>query len=114
MPPLPVKPGADGLKFFLARSQALGLYRQFLREVRGVQQPARGAAAAWAGASLRSGKSQIAGDQIVRRRAGELLDEIRRNFRVSASVREPNQLKFLLSDGKLRLKQLRDMLGLQR
>lgn len=45
--------------------------------------------------------------------AEELRREIRRQFEVHSSKRDQAAVRFLLSDGKLKLKQLGEMLGMQ-
>ncbi len=47
-------------------------------------------------------------------RAVEVREEVRRNFELARGVSDLEKVKFLLSDGRQRLKQLQDMLGLQR
>jgi hypothetical protein len=43
----------------------------------------------------------------------ELRGEIRRQFDLHRAPREAERVRFLLSDGKLKLKQLVEMLGMQ-
>ena len=43
----------------------------------------------------------------------EILSEVRREFNDHRSIAELEKVKYLLSDGKQRLKLLKDMLGLQ-
>lgn len=45
--------------------------------------------------------------------AAELRGEIRRQFEAHRAKREHSAVRFLLSDGKLKLKQLGEMLGMQ-
>lgn len=44
----------------------------------------------------------------------DLLAEVRRNFEAQAGVTDLTAIKFHLSEGRKRLEQLQDMLGLQR
>ena len=46
--------------------------------------------------------------------AAEVLQEVRREFDTTRSISELEKIKYLLSDGRQRLKQLGDMLGLQK
>ncbi|KAG1673225.1 hypothetical protein FOA52_013105 [Chlamydomonas sp. UWO 241] len=82
-----VKAAATELQRFIYRSQVLSLFRKFVRETRG-QTPEAGA---------------------------ELRREIRAGFERNRSA-GPDliAIKYLLSDGRQQLKQLGDMLGLQR
>ncbi|KAI7836757.1 hypothetical protein COHA_009395 [Chlorella ohadii] len=77
---------APDLKAFILRSEVLHLYRHLLRAAKGAQDT--GARA-------------------------ELRGEIRRQFEAQRSRQEPEAIRFLLSDGKLKLKQLGEMLGMQ-
>lgn len=47
------------------------------------------------------------------RAAEELRREIRRQFEAQRQKSEQQSIKFLLSDGRLKLKQLGEMLGMQ-
>jgi hypothetical protein len=47
------------------------------------------------------------------RRAEELREQVRREFEAGRGAAEPYAQKFLLSDARARLKQLREMLGMQ-
>ncbi|BDA41176.1 hypothetical protein COCOBI_01-8310 [Coccomyxa sp. Obi] len=73
------------LQSFIFRTQALHLYRSFLRAVKGA--PA---------------ESQ-----------GELRREIRRGFDQERGVKDVYAMKYSLSNGRVQLKQLRDMLGMR-
>ncbi|GFR52774.1 hypothetical protein Agub_g15386, partial [Astrephomene gubernaculifera] len=75
------------LRHFIYRSQVLSLYRQFVRATR----------------SLGGGPSRA-----------ELTQEVRRNFEAQKQVADLQAIKFHLSEGRKRLEQLQDMLGLQR
>ncbi|PRW50970.1 LYR family of Fe S cluster biogenesis [Chlorella sorokiniana] len=77
---------APDLKAFILRSEVLHLYRQLLRAAKGAQN---------------------AGSR------AELRGEIRRQFDAQRGRQEPEAIRFLLSDGKLKLKQLGEMLGMQ-
>ncbi|PNW73293.1 hypothetical protein CHLRE_14g626667v5 [Chlamydomonas reinhardtii] len=78
---------AQSLRHFIYRSHVLGLYRQYLRASRGL------------------------GTGSERR---DLAVEVRRNFEAQRHVTDLQAIKFLLSEGRKRLEQLQDMLGLQR
>lgn len=43
---------------------------------------------------------------------GELQQQVRHHFEAQRGVREAEQIKYLLSDGKQQLKRLREMIGL--
>jgi hypothetical protein len=47
-------------------------------------------------------------------RAAELVAEVRRSFEAQAAITDLQATKFHLSEGRKRLEQLQDMLGLQR
>ncbi|KAF5841043.1 hypothetical protein DUNSADRAFT_14601 [Dunaliella salina] len=69
------------LSFFILRSQAISLYRRYLREIRLLPQPTK----------------------------GELHGEIRRGFEQHKHVRDLYAIKYNLSDGRTRLGQLQTM-----
>ena len=113
--------GLATLKEFVQRAEARRLYREFLRtarlapaHARSERKRRRARAAAWALARA------LAADGLVPCQlqpaplpAGDLKAEIARGFR-SAPAGDAYQAKFLLSDGRARLKQLREMLDMQR
>ncbi|EFN56806.1 hypothetical protein CHLNCDRAFT_144331 [Chlorella variabilis] len=66
--------------------QVLHLYRQLLRVTKGARDPAARA---------------------------ELRHEIRQQFDAHRGPQEQHSVRFLLSDGRLKLKQLGEMLGMQ-
>eukprot|EP00873_Tetraselmis_striata_P029079 jgi/Tetstr1/449343/TSEL_003856.t1 len=72
------------LKSFIYRAAVLAQYRQFVRVVRQAPTEAR----------------------------GELQQQVRHHFEAQRGVREAEQIKYLLSDGKQQLKRLREMIGL--
>lgn len=74
------------LQSFIYRAQVVSLYRKFIREIRGLP-PASHA---------------------------EIRTEIKSGFEAQRSVPDLPAIKYLLSDGRKRLKLLDDMLGLQR
>ena len=45
--------------------------------------------------------------------AGDLLREVRRGFEDSRKFKEPYAMKYSLSNGRVQLKQLKDMLGMR-
>lgn len=45
--------------------------------------------------------------------AGELMNEVRRQFEHHRQTKDVDAIKFLLRDGRDRLKQLREMIALQ-
>jgi hypothetical protein len=74
------------LQAWIFRSQALSLYRTYLRSIRDVPRDVR----------------------------GEVAQEIRRQFEASRTApKDVHTLKHLLSDGRMKLKQLRDTLNLR-
>ena len=44
---------------------------------------------------------------------GEVLAEVRREFRLHAGAEDPYAIKYHLSDGRTRLKQLQEMIGMR-
>jgi hypothetical protein len=78
--------GLPGLEHFLLRARALGLYRQYLRA------------------------SKLARDSSTR---ATLVDEIRRQFTRYRDVKDPQTVKYLVSDGATKLKELTGMLQMQ-
>lgn len=80
-------PGPLSLRHFIFKSQVLSLYRQFVRTSR------------WLGPGPQK---------------AELVAEVRRNFEAQSAITDLQAIKFHLSEGRKRLEQLQDMLGLQR
>ncbi|KAL4539191.1 hypothetical protein Ndes2526B_g02549 [Nannochloris sp. 'desiccata'] len=74
------------LQDFIFRGEALKLYREFIRITRSAPKQSQ----------------------------GELRAEVRREFDAHREVPDRHTQKFLLSDGRTRLKQLSEMLGMQR
>lgn len=103
-------PAADSLRFFIYRSQTLSLYRKFLREIRQGPESARGKK------PINSHQFAVKTDAelFLCRCPAELKQEVRRGFESQKSVKDLQAIKFLLSEGKQRLKQLSEMLGFSR
>lgn len=79
-------PGVSELQQFVLRSQVISLYRQFVRAVRGLPAGPR----------------------------GEVLQQVRSEFERYKQAPDLYAVKYHLSDGRERLKQLTDMIGLSR
>jgi hypothetical protein len=107
------------LQDFIFRGEALKLYREFIRTTRSVPKQSQGKyftkllafiCLIVGGARCRYSPLNPA----IKTYAGELRAEIRREFDSHREVPDRHTQKFLLSDGRTRLKQLSEMLGMQR
>lgn len=120
------------LQHFIFRSQVLSLYRQFLRTGRALERGQRGTLADLPHNLHRPAYTVFAhraehwvlgvrfrSEQIDQRtavadvHADELVREVRSGFSGQSSVTEIPAIKFHLSEGRQRLKQLQEMLGMQ-
>lgn len=110
------------LKAFILRSEVLHLYRSMLRVSKGAGDSASRGAQSCAPQQqllplphLASLPPAIPEPQpfLLSAAAAELRGEIRRQFDLQRQKNEPQAIRFLLSDGKLKLKQLGEMLGMQ-
>lgn len=121
------------LQRFLLRGQVVSLYRSFLRAIRELPESSRGAnfarpaghshaltdcQQAWT-AGLRvcvaGGRSPcITPHRGLHARAGEVRSEMRRGFEQGRDAPDAYATKYLLSDGRMRLKQLEEMIGFRR
>eukprot|EP00775_Hariotina_reticulata_P001484 gene1484-1824_t len=77
--------GAE-LQRFVLRSQVISLYRKFIRAAKTLPGNVR----------------------------GEVLAEVRREFELQQGKQEPYDIKYTLSDGRSRLKMLRESIGFSR
>ena len=134
-------PGPLSLRHFIYRSQVLSLYRQFVRTSRwlgpgpqkgehrrdgGSRQAyydcfrippnLHGSLGQCCAGSDSALVAQFAAVLFHARpaHAAELVAEVRRNFEAQSAIADLQAIKFHLSEGRKRLEQLQDMLGLQR
>lgn len=94
-----------GLQDFIFRGEVLKLYRQFIRTTRAAPKHAQGKCLT---PPARPPLLTLPSP------AGELRGEVRREFEAHKGAPDSQAKKFLLSDGRARLKQLAEMLGMQR
>ncbi len=115
-------PAPLDLGYFILRAQALHLYRQALRSVRQAPPHARGVPPLRASRLAASLQAHVSVPTRLRtggltrtallRRAAELRDAVRQATESGRGAQTREQMKFNLSEGKLQLKKLNDMLGL--
>jgi hypothetical protein len=96
-----------GLQHFLLRAQSLKLFREALRSVRQAPPHARGACHCPFAIQFRA-------DELTKPpiSPGELREAVRHAMEGGRGATTSEEVKFLLSEGKLQLKKLNDMLGL--
>ena len=102
------------LRDFILRGEAIKLYRQYLRLVNAAPPHARGNLMMQLSLILEAIRLQTEKttffDCLL---PGDLKKEIRREFECHKETDDVNTKKHILSDGRTRLKQLRDTLGMQ-
>jgi hypothetical protein len=111
------------LRAFILKGEVIKLYRTFMRATKQAPHHSQGEHRGL----VHTGMSQITftprfqidrlpvfnGISLFTKLAEELRVQIREEFRRFAVVKDLHQTKYLLSDGRARLKQLEEMLGMQ-
>ena len=122
------------LQGFIFRTQALHLYRSFLRAIRGAPAESQGKAipSGWASClrpmtscctylscslAMSATLPDMYADSDMFKvdvlNAADLFKEVRQGFESSRKFQDAYAMKYSLSNGRVQLKQLRDMLGMR-